>query len=54
MLKDTGSFFFSIYERHQNNQGSILDSDSLQMRLFIISLIIYLAQHAQGHVDGGQ
>lgn len=52
MLKDTGSFFFSIYEQHQNNQGSIVDS--LQMRLFIISLIIYLAQHAQGYVDGGQ
>lgn len=42
----------SVNEEHKNNQGSTVGR--LELKFFLTKLNIYLAQHAQGHVDGGQ
>lgn len=50
MLSETGSFFFSICEQAAQNHSANL----LQLKSFTVSLNTHLAQHAEGHVDGGQ
>lgn len=54
MHKDTGSFFFSIFEQHNPLSEIYSKSAAAKFIHYYNDHLLHLAQHAQSHVDGGQ